>query len=770
MTEQKQQGINAGGGINYIHGNQFFFGQERGGSRLFDRLPPNIDRLVGRQDEMARMRCWLGDGSVRLVGITAAGGFGKTFLAAAVYAEPNQQESPPDSIQKFEQKIWLSFSEAYSFAVAGRWLLEQLGVQDDGSTSEADLAAEIVGQLSTRKCLVVWDNLESLLDEQGNLPTSYQYFLGRWLSHGAKSSVVLTSRVGVEVPDNRAAAVRWERLQGLTLAAGLELLKQGQISGQEEDLQKFVQLADGHPLLLDLTVGWLRNRRKNLSPEVSYALGKDDLFRLAEIVGEHRGDPEASVGKILGASVGLLSTELRVLWLELSVYRGSFGLGAAQAMVAGVRLEDLFFLARCSLLEETISEEWQFSFLPLLKTYAQIQAGEIAPAHAKALGYFQMHCEPITPTAPAVVATPYLEAFHHFCELGRYGEALELLDFQTVAEERYSSCDMLLKFRGLGSDRSLLLELYLNIVDKLEEPWQRANTLKAIGDVQQFLDQREAALENYGQALELYRSVGARLGEANTLQVIGDVQQFLKQCEAALENYGQALELYRAVGDRLGEANTLKAIGDVQQFLKQCEAALENYGQALELYRAVGARVGEANTLQAIGDVQQFLKQCEAALEHYGQALELYRAVGVRLGEANTLRAIGKSLQTSRFLEEANSKYQASLEIYQTIGDKYSTAMTLQLLGNLYNEMGRPKDGFIAAHKAQQILQEINLESMAYPQWLKSFIAFAEGGWGKLALCFVAGLIAFPLIIIWLLLLITWRFIRSKFRKSRRLN
>ncbi len=626
MTEQNWRGINVGSGYSDIHNNQFFFGQAQAGSRFFDRLPPNTDSFVGRLEELARMRSWLGD-SVRLVGMAAAGGFGKTFLAAEIYQQPDQpdqQESLPVSTQKFEQKIWLSFSEAYSFAVAGRWLLEQLGVQDDGSTNDADLAAEIVGQLSARRCLVVWDNLESLLDERGDLLPSYGYFLRRWLSHGAESCVVLTSRVMVEVPDNRAAAVRWERLQGLTMGAGLELLRQKEISGQEEDLQKFVQLVDGHPLLLDLTAGWLRNRRKNLAPEVSYALEKDDLFRLQEIVGEHRGDPEASVGKILGASVGLLSTELRVLWQELSVYRGSFGLGAAQAMAAGVSLEDLFFLARCSLLEEAL-ESWQFSFLPLLKTYAQMQAGEIAPAHEKALGYFQMACEPITPVAPAMVATPYLEAFHHFCELGRYGEALELLDIQTVAEERYSSCDMLLKFRGLGSDRVVLLDLYLSIVDKLEQPWQRANTLKAIGDVQQFLKQCEAALENYGQALEMYRAVGARLGEANTLKAIGDVQQFLKQCEAALENYGQALEMYRAVGDRLGEANTLKAIGDVQENLEERMIYLQS---AMELYEAVGDLYSQGRLLVlSIAPTLHQQGQTAAAIKALEQAAEIGRKI-----------------------------------------------------------------------------------------------------------------------------------------------
>jgi hypothetical protein len=61
---------------------------------------------------------------------------------------------------------------------------------------------------------------------------------------------------------------------------------------------------------------------------------------------------------------------------------------------------------------------------------------------------------------------------------------------------------------------------------RVGEPWDQANTLKAIGDVQNFRDERNAALDSYRQALELFRAVGSRLGEANTLKAIGDVQNF----------------------------------------------------------------------------------------------------------------------------------------------------------------------------------------------------------------------------------------------------
>jgi tetratricopeptide (TPR) repeat protein len=203
-----------------------------------------------------------------------------------------------------------------------------------------------------------------------------------------------------------------------------------------------------------------------------------------------------------------------------------------------------------------------------------------------------------------------------------------------------------------------------------------AQNLQKLGDLQfELKNQVDEALENYTQAIGIYREVGARLGEANTLQAIADVLQFKDRRDEALENYTQAIGIYREVGDRLGEANTLQAIADVLQFKKRSDEALENYTQAIGIYREVGDRLGEANTLQAIADVLQFKKRSDEALENYTQAIGIYREVGDRLGEANTLKAIG-DLQTDYKL--AVEKYfQPAFKIYEEVGSPYSKARIL---------------------------------------------------------------------------------------------
>ena len=193
------------------------------------------------------------------------------------------------------------------------------------------------------------------------------------------------------------------------------------------------------------------------------------------------------------------------------------------------------------------------------------------------------------------------------------------------------------------SRRLAWLQVGLQVAFRIGNSWDQANVLQAIGDVQQFRDDRAGALASYGQALALYRQVGSRLGEANVLQAIGDVQQFRDDRAGALASYGQALELFRQVGSRLGEANVLQAIGDVQQFRDDMAGALASYGQALDLYRQVGSRQGEANVLSARARVALGADR-ETAVELLGQAIELRDLTGDAYGKANDLRNFALAL------------------------------------------------------------------------------------------------------------------------------
>ncbi|MGD1905960.1 MAG: tetratricopeptide repeat protein [Leptolyngbyaceae cyanobacterium] len=417
---------------------------------------------------------------------------------------------------------------------------------------------------------------------------AYGQFLAQWLERGQGSTVVLTSRERPTLPLERS---RWYTLRGLAVPAGRELLQSLAIDGTSQELDALVTVADGHPLLLRLMAGWLRNPRNHDAPKATYALDQDDVYRLQQMVGLHRGDPEASVAKVLAATLARVAPEQQQLWQALSVYRGAFGLGAAQAQNAATTLADLYELVDRSLLQELPSQ--QFEWLALVQRFAQQQSPDLAPAHRSAAQFYQEQLVPLGAKTPAIALAPYLSRFHHLCELEAYGAAWRSMQQRTINDPetgRYSACDMFLKFQGSGSDRLALRDLYERLADRWQpastaERGMRGDTLKAIGDVLQFLDQRSEALERYDEALGIYRDVGDRLGEANTLQAIGLSMQRTGRHQEAERHLDEALNLYQQIGARWGAANTLQALAQVYQLLGKPRESFAAGHKAQEIFQ-----------------------------------------------------------------------------------------------------------------------------------------------------------------------------------------
>ncbi|MBI5303383.1 MAG: tetratricopeptide repeat protein, partial [Chloroflexi bacterium] len=141
--------------------------------------------------------------------------------------------------------------------------------------------------------------------------------------------------------------------------------------------------------------------------------------------------------------------------------------------------------------------------------------------------------------------------------------------------------------------------------------------------------------------------------------------------DAALKSYAAALELFRSVGDRLGEANVLKAIGDVQQFRKENDAALKSYAAALELFRSVGDRLGEANVLAAQSRLQIQGGNIVQAEQDLAQVISIRRETGALFGEgadygnfALALLNVGEKAKAKMYVLKAKA-------VFEKIGEPY---------------------------------------------------------------------------------------------------
>ncbi|WOB44865.1 tetratricopeptide repeat protein [Thermoleptolyngbya oregonensis NK1-22] len=637
---------------------------------------PTLAYWQGRTKEQAQLHTWLKDAAIPLVGVYGLGGFGKSTLAARVYEDSRQ----------FVGKFWADLSQTLGFPDVARRALFAWGMPAEqvAEIEEIRLGAALVQQLGRGAYLLVLDNLESVLTQSDEWQSvTYRQFFELLLRTAGASKVLLTSR---HRPPSLPA--RWLPLtEGLTPTEGAALLRQKGVLGRDEELQSVSQRVGGYPLSLVLIAGWLL-AEEAADPQVRYL--PDDLWALE---GPYQGERQLSVEQVFGWSVGRLEERLRQMLWQISILRQPFDATTA-AVVAEVdppqAEADLRQLERRSLLQRPAGGhkgQQLFRWQPQVRELAQRQAGDQSAAHGRAVSHFAERVQPLQQMrgrenlrqAETDLLQDYLEVFHHLCELGLYGMALGWLTRETQPGERYSECDFWMQLSGYNDQREAL---YRRLVEEWrpqeEERRSYGYAQEKLADVLQFLDQREAAIALYDEAIATYQQVGDRLGYANALKAKADVLQFLDQREAAIALYDEAIATYQQVGDRLGYANALKAKADVLQFLDQREAAIALYDEAIATYQQVGDRLGYANALKAKADVLQFLDQREAAIALYDEAIATYQQVGARLGYANALQAKADVLQFLKQCDAAIALYDEAIATYQQVGDRLGYANALQ--------------------------------------------------------------------------------------------
>ncbi len=738
MVSEDWQGTNVKGGQNIIRDNIFNF---QGSSapaalgRIIDQSRPPLNNWQGRVEELKLLQDWTQRShEIQVIGLIAAGGYGKSALAAKFC----------ETVEGFTKVIWSTFSKMYSFALWGRWLLEQIGVRIDEKVTDEDLVILVSNRLAKDRYLVVIDNLETLIEKGGQWKdNAYQNFLVRWTGTSSSSVVLITSREQPSLPDSALNRSIWKPLGGLSNREGADLLQALHVQGETAELESFVQQIDGHPLLIDLSVGALKKIAGD-RPSIN-ELNRSNL-NLLEIVGQHRGNPEISVAKILTASFERLPSHLQDLLLNLSIYRLPFDWQAARFMVTeeietteASITEDLRTLSRLAwLIAERSDAIWIFRFQPLVQNYLQERLEDKTKAHERAIDYYQS----IAKTFARVLedATPQLEIFHHYCELKQYSQADKILysinnflnlggyflknlelhhqlitNWEPIVIDE-NIYDLAWAWLRLGNCQYLLdkyqkafnsYQKSQNLLRKINDQDNEAGLLMSLGNLKKARGSLSEAIKLYKQSLEIYQNIGTRRDKAVPLFNLGSAYNSLGQYQQAIELYDQSLEIYQDIGDREGEASSLGGLGSAYYSLGQYSQAIELYDQSLEICQDIGDRRGEASSLGGLGSVYYSLGQYQQAIELYDQSLEICQDIGDRRGEAFSLGGLGSAYHSLGQYSQAIELYDQSLEICQDIGDRSGVAYSLSGLGNTYNYLGQYQQAIELYEQSLEISRQI---------------------------------------------------------------
>ena len=242
--------------------------------------------------------------------------------------------------------------------------------------------------------------------------------------------------------------------------------------------------------------------------------------------------------------------------------------------------------------------------------------------------------------------------------------------------------------------------------------------LNNIGEVYRSLGEYPKALDYYQQSLAIDKQVGDKAGEGITLNNIGLVYRNLGEYAKALDYYQQSLAIHKQVGNKAGEGSTLNNIGAVYRNLGEYPKALDYLPTIFSYFKQIGDKAGEGNTLNNIGLVYDNLGEYPKALDYYQQALAITKQVGNKSGEGTTLNNIGLVYDNLGEYPKALNYYQQSLAIKKQIGDKAGEGTTLNNIGAVYDNLGEYPKALDYYQQSLAIIKQVgnNAGESAYSQ------------------------------------------------------
>ncbi len=215
----------------------------------------DVSRFYGRVSELETLEQWIVDSRCRVVGIFGWGGIGKTALSVKL---ARQLES------EFECVVWRSLRQA----IDPQDLLNQILPILIGSDVQEGSIGLLMQQLRHKRCLLVFDNVESILQagtQNGCYLTGYEAYgeiFGRVSDENHQSCMVITSREkpsGMSLREGVNLPVRSLQLTGLDITAAQYLLVDKGITAPLIEQHNLINYVYGNPLALNLVATSIQN-------------------------------------------------------------------------------------------------------------------------------------------------------------------------------------------------------------------------------------------------------------------------------------------------------------------------------------------------------------------------------------------------------------------------------------------------------------------------------------------------------------------------------
>ena len=573
--------------------------------------PANAEAYVyrGKIEEDIRKALRVG-GTSAIVGLHAPGGTGKTELAACIAREVK------DGKFDFKDVLWVDVNDKTPQETVAH-ILRLLGVTLPLNADYADQKQTLHSLFKDRCLLVILD------DVRENAVHGLRDFLP-----SSPCSALITSRI------REIGGVKEFPLDHMEPDQARELfvnsLGEDAVKIEEATVYKLAERCKHNPLALEIASKRIRQNKDFASPIAKYYEKAKKRFEELKM----HGDDRWNMTGVFDLSYNDLSEADQNYFRALAVFAPTGFAPQAAAhlweLEEGRAGEVISRFINLSLVIPVKGDFERFRLHDLLDEYAALKLngreaeGEEEQTESRLaewlIDLFDEHYTDDSSNAPEVGL--------EFANLAKTAEwAIVNRKGALLASLATKPRNWLYNYFRQLNDWLNWLETSLEI--GVEDKQLQANVLQAIGDVQQFRDDRDAALVSYNEALKLFKEIGAKLGEANVLQAIGDVQQFRDDRDAALVSYNEALKLFKEIGAKLGEANVYLSLGGSKRANKDFVGARVDFENSLKVYRMIGDQYSQARALYRLGDCLSDEEKYKEALENYEKAAQLWKAIGV---------------------------------------------------------------------------------------------------------------------------------------------
>lgn len=215
----------------------------------------DVSHFYGRETNLQTLHDWIVNSRCRIVGIFGWGGIGKTAFSVKLARQLESQ---------FDYIIWRSLRQA----IEPKDLLDEILPILIGAEVQESSIDLLMQQLRQKRCLLVFDNVESILQagtENGCYLAGYEGYgeiFQRVSDEKHLSCLVLTGREkphGIVQREGVNLPVRSIQLSGLSIAAAHHILIDKGLESSAIERENLINYVGGNPLALKLVATSISN-------------------------------------------------------------------------------------------------------------------------------------------------------------------------------------------------------------------------------------------------------------------------------------------------------------------------------------------------------------------------------------------------------------------------------------------------------------------------------------------------------------------------------